>query len=32
VEEIVIDKVTVNPKLDQSLFSKAGIEFASHAR
>jgi hypothetical protein len=30
-EKMVIDKVVVNPKLDLSLFSKAGIEPASNA-
>jgi hypothetical protein len=30
-EKMVIDKVVVNPKLDPSLFAKAGIEPASNA-
>ena len=31
-EKIVIDKVTVNPKLDDAVFSKSGMETASKAK
>jgi hypothetical protein len=31
VQKMVIDKVVVNPKLDPSIFSKAGIELSSSA-
>jgi hypothetical protein len=32
VEKTVIDKVVVNPKLDDSLFSKPEVGLASNAR